>query len=187
MKTLEKFTTENLFEEIHKIAPFPFVGVFPVDKMNLYYINTYGERTLSKTGRNLTVKEIAEILVGLYSAKWNRAYQTISTEFSFTENFIEVITETTNENGNSSNNSTETNVEKVSAYNDEDFVNGEQNTNTNESHGTNENTVETSRERKVTENITKNLENAIIFLQSNLIYNIIFADVNKVITLNIYE
>ena len=187
MKTIEKFETANLFDEINKIHPFPFANVFPVDKMNLFYLNTYGERTLSKTGRNLEVKEIAEILVGLYSDKWDKAYQMISTEFSFTENYIEVITETTNENGNSSNNVTETTTGKVSAYNDDNFVNGEQNTNTNETHGTNENTVEKTRERKVTDNVTKNLENAINYLQSHLIYTIIFADVNNTITLNIYE
>lgn len=187
MKVREKFTSENLFDEINKIYPFPFVKSFPVDKLNRLYIITHGERTLSQAGITLTVPEIAAIIVGCYSDKWDRVHKVLASDISFVESHIEVVTETTNENGNTSNNATETTVDKVSAYNDENFANGEQSTNTNESHGTNANTVEKTRERKVTENVTKNLENAINYLQRALIYNIIFADVNRVITLSIYE
>lgn len=187
MKVSEKFTTENLFEEIHALHPFPFVGVFPVDKMNLFYINTYGDRTLSKMGRNLTVPEIAETLVGLFAEKWDKIYESILVDFPILENYVEVITETTNETGNSTNNTTETNLEKVSAYNDEDFVNDEQSTNTNEMKMNNENKIEKTHEKKVTENATKNLENAIKYLQNNVIYYIIYSDVNGAITLNIFD
>lgn len=187
MKVSEKFTSENLFAEIHRLHPFLFVGVFPVDKMNLFYVNKYGDRTLSKTGRNLTVSEIAEILVGMYSEKWDTIYNKILVDFPTLENYIETITETTNETGNSTNNTTETNLEKVSAYNDEDFVNDEQSTNTNEMKMNNENKIEKTVEKKVTENATKNLENALKYLQNNVIYDIIFSDVNGIITLNIFE
>lgn len=187
MKTREKFATQNLFDEINKIYPFPFIKTFPVDKLNLLYISTHGERTLSQAGITLTVPELATIIVGCYSDKWDRIHKVLATDISFVESHIETVIETTNENGSSSNNMTETSVGKVSAYNDDDFVNDEQDTNTNETHGTNENTIEHTRERKVRENVTKNLENAINYLQLVLIYNIIFADVNRVITLSIYE
>lgn len=183
----EKFTTENLFNEMNKIKPFPFVDIFPVDKMNLFYINTYGDRTLSKMGRNLTVKQIAEILVDMHSEKWDKIYNSVLVDFPILENYVEVITETTNETGNSTNNTTETNLEKVSAYNDDDFVNDEQSTNTNEMKMNNENKVEKTHEKKITENATKNLENAIKYLQNNVIYYIIFSDVNGAITLNIFD
>lgn len=187
MKVSERFTSENLFEEIHKIHPFPFVGVFPVDKMNLFYLNTHGERTLSKSGRNLTVSEMASVIVGLHSEKWDKIYTNMVSEYPIIENHVETLTETTKEKGTNTNNTTETNVEKVSAYNDNDFVNDEQTTNNNTMTGSNENEVTKTVEKRVTENAIKNLENAIKYLQNNVIYNIIFSDVNGVITLNIFD
>lgn len=187
MKVSEKFTTENIFDEMNKIHPFPFVDLFPVDKMNLFYINTFGDRTLSKMGRNLTVPQIAEILVDMFSEKWDKIYTSILVDFPILENYVETVTEKVNETGNSSNNATETTTEKVSAYNDENFVNDEENTSTNTMNGTNENKVEKTVEKRVTENATKNLENAINYLQNNVIYYIIFSDVNRTITLNIFD
>lgn len=187
MKVSEKFTTENLFDEINKIHPFPFISLFNADKMNLFYINTYGDRTLSKIGRNLTVPEIANILVNLYGEKWDKIYESILVDFPILENYVETVTEKTNETGNSTNNTTETNVEKVSAYNDNDFVNDEQSTNTNEMKMNNENVIEKTYEKRITENATKNLENALNYLQNNVIYYIIFSDVNGTITLNIFD
>lgn len=187
MKVLERLTSENLFEEIHKIHPFPFVGVFPVDKMNLYYLNAHGDRTLSKTGRNLTVSEMASIIVGLHSEKWDKIYNSVLVDFPILENHVETLTETTNENGETTNNTSETSLEKVSAYNDNDFVNDEQTTNTNTMSGTNKNNITKTVEKRVTDNATKNLENAIKYLQNNVIYYIIFSDINNVITLNIFD
>ena len=107
--------------------------------------------------------------------------------FPILENYVETVTEKTNETGNSTNNTTETSVEKVSAYNDNDFVNDEQSTNTNEMKMNNENVIEKTYEKRITENVTKNLENALNYLQNNVIYYIIYSDVNGVITLNIFD
>ena len=187
MKVSEKFTTGNLFEEMNKIHPFPFISLFNADKMNLFYINTYGDRTLSKMGRNLTIPEIANILVNLYGEKWDRIYESVLADFPILENYVETVTMKEKTTGNSTNNTTETNVEKVSAYNDNDFVNDEQSTNTNEMKMNNENVIEKTYEKRITENATKNLENAIKYLQNNVIYYIIYADINGAITLNIFD
>lgn len=187
MKVSEKFTDVNLFEKIDNIHPLPFISLFPVDKLNLLYLNTHGDRTLNKTGRNLTVEEIAQILVGLYAEKWEKIYNKILVDFPILESYIETVTETTNENGNTSNETTETNVDKVSAYNDNDFVNDEQSTNTNSMTSTNENTIAKTTEKSVKENVVNNLENALNYLQNHEIYCIIFADVNNTVTLNIFE
>lgn len=187
MKVSERFTSENLFEELHNLHPFPFVEHFPVDKVNLFYLNTYGDRTLSKMGRNLTVSEIASVIVGLHSEKWDKIYSSMMLEYPVLENHVETFTETIKENGKTTNDTSETSLEKVSAYNDNDFVNDEQTTNTNSMSGTNENEVVKTTEKKVTENATKNIENAIKYLQNNVIYNIIFSDINNVLTLNIFE
>lgn len=187
MKVSEKFTDVNLFEKIDNIHTLPFISLFPVDKLNLLYLNTHGDRTLNKTGRNLTVEEIAQILVSLYAEKWEKIYNNILVDFPILESYIETITETTNENGNTSNETTETNVDKVSAYNDNDFVNDEQSTNTNSMTSTNENTIAKTTEKSVKENVINNLENALNYLQNHEIYSIIFADVNGAITLNIFD
>lgn len=187
MRVAERFTSENLFEEIHKIHPFFFDKVFPIDKLNLLYLNMHGDRTLSKTGRNLTVSELASVIVGLHGEKWDKIYVNMIADFPILENHVETVTETTNENGETTNNTTETSLEKVSAYNDEDFVNDEQTTNTNNMTGTNKNNITKTVEKRVTDNATKNLENAIKYLQNNVIYYIIFSDINNVITLNIFD
>ena len=51
----------------------------------------------------------------------------------------------------------------------------------------NENVIEKTYEKRITENATKNLENALNYLQNNVIYYIIFSDVNGAITLNIFD
>lgn len=187
MKVSEKFADVNLFDEINKRGNFSFITLFPVDKLNLLYMNTHGDRTLNKTGRNCTVKEIASIIVGLYSDKWNKIYDEILVDFPILENYIETITEKTNEKGNTTNDTTETNVDKVSAYNDNDFVNDEQSTNTNSMKSTNENDIVKTTEKSIKENPVKNIEIALKYLQNSNIYAIIFSDVNNTVTLNIFE
>lgn len=187
MRVAEKFTDVNLFSEIAKRHTFLWYNCLSYEHMNVLYLNKHGDRTLSKTGRNLTVSDLGIILSDMFSEKWNGIYQTCLEKFPVLANYVEKVTETTTENGNSTNDTTETTVEKVSAYNDDDFVNDEQSSNTNNMKMTNENTIEKTVEKTVTENEIKMRENAIKYLQNYLIYDIIFSDINSVITLNIFE
>lgn len=187
MKVVDKFTDENLFEEIVKLHPFMMYNFLSAETLNALYLNKHGERTLSKTGVNMSVPDIAKVIVSMYGDKWDLICSDTMRDFPVLENYVETVTEKTNENGNSTNDTTETNTGKVSAYNDDDFVNDEQNTNTNTMKSTNENIIAKTVEKKVVENATKNLENAINYLQNNVIYIIMYKDINDVITLNIFD
>lgn len=186
MKVKDKFSETNLFEEINKVSPFPFVDVFPVDRLQQFYLLCHGEKPLNNTGRKASVEELAKIISGLYSENWKRIYDSIIPDFPILESYVETVTEETEENGKNEMQGKTENKNTVSAYNDDDFVNNDATETENESKEEKESKTHLIRETRRTENATENLKNALNYLQNNVIYFIIFNDVNNVITKSIY-
>lgn len=188
MKVNEKFSTEvNLFLEIDKIHPLPFRDIFTPEQVNIYYLNIHGDRTLAKMGMNLEVAELAEVLSPLYSAKWDNIYQNILSDFPILESYIETIQENVTEDGETSNDTSVTNTDKVSAYNDENFVNNGESTNVNTATGTNRNTVVKDITKTITENPVENIKSALDLIYSTSMYSLMFEDINNSITLKIFD
>lgn len=69
VKEIENF---NLFQTLKNsgvdLGIFDFISP---DKMDLFYKTFYGERFLSKIYTDNTIEDVAEIINGLYTTKWN--------------------------------------------------------------------------------------------------------------------
>lgn len=179
MKVKEYLT--NLFETMDNIKPnqdiFNFVDSDLLDK---YYINMYGNRTLSNMVSNLTVKELADILNNMFSSKWNNIILNYLDSENLLTNYKETITEIATNSMTTDNTRTDTN--KVSAYNDDDFVNSDENMAVENIVTDNEGNKETIR-TKIKEVDFYDKVNK--YLTDFNIYNIMAIDVNNVVTLNI--
>ena len=179
MKVKECLT--NLFETMDKLQPgqdiFNFVDSKLLDK---YYINMYGNRTLSNMANNLTVEELADILNNMFSSKWNNIILNYLDSENLLTNYKETITEISTSNITTDNTRTDTN--KVSAYNDDDFVNSDENMAVENIVTDNEGNKETIR-TKIKEVDFYDKVNK--YLTDFNIYNIMTIDINSVVTLNI--
>ncbi len=179
MKVKEYLT--NLFQTMDELQPdqdiFNFVDSKLLDK---YYINMYGNRTLSNMATNLTVEELADILNNMFSSKWNNIILNYLDSENLLTNYKEVITELTTNIMATDNTRTDTN--KVSAYNDEDFVNSDENTTVENIVTDNEGNKEIIR-TKIKEVDFYDKVNK--YLTDFNIYNIMIMDINSVLTLNI--
>ena len=156
---------------------FNFVDSELLDK---YYINMYGNRTLSNMASSLPVEELADVLNNMFSSKWNNIILNYLDSENLLTNYKETITEITTNSMTSDNTRTDTN--KVSAYNDEDFVNSDENIAVENIVTDNEGNKETIR-TKIKEVDFYNKVNK--YLTNFNIYNIMTIDINSVVTLNI--
>lgn len=150
------------------------------DLLDKYYINMYGNRTLSNIASNLTVEELADILNNMFSSKWNNIILNYLDSENLLTNYKETITEITTNSMTTDNTRTDTN--KVSAYNDDDFVNSDENMAVENIVTDNEGNKETIR-TKIKEVDFYDKVNR--YLTDFDIYNIMIMDINKVVTLNI--
>jgi len=150
------------------------------DLLDKYYINMYGNRTLSNMASNLTVEELADILNNMFSSKWNNIILNYLDSENLLTNYKETITEITTNSMTTDNTRTDTN--KVSAYNDEDFVNSDENIAVENIVTDNEGNKETIR-TKIKEVDFYDKVNK--YLTDFNIYNIMTIDINSVATLNI--
>ena len=150
------------------------------DLLDKYYINMYGNRTLSNITSNLTVEELADVLNNMFSSKWNNIILNYLDSENLLTNYKETITELSTNNINTDNTRTDTN--KVSAYNDVDFVNNDENTAVENMVTGNKGNKETIR-TKIKEVDFYDKVNK--YLTDFNIYNIMIIDINSVVTLNI--
>ena len=150
------------------------------DLLDKYYINMYGNRTLSNITSNLTVEELADVLNNMFSSKWNNIILNYLDSENLLTNYKETITELSTNNINTDNTRTDTN--KVSAYNDVDFVNNDENTAVENTVTGNEGSKETTK-TKIKEVDFYDKVNK--YLTDFNIYNIMIIDINSVVTLNI--
>ena len=171
----------NIFKTMDNIKPnqdiFNFVDSSLLDK---YYINMFGNRTLSTIGSNLTVEELADVLNNMFSSKWNNIILNYLDSENLLTNYKETITELSTNNITTDNTRNDTN--KVSAYNDEDFVNSDENTAVENIVTGNKGNKETIR-TKIKEVDFYDKVNK--YLTDFNIYNIMIIDINSVVTLNI--
>lgn len=189
MKLKERFKDANIFEMINTIHAFPFPEtVFPMDKMNLFFVNQYGQKSLSSTGRETAMEDLATIISGMFSEKWDRVYETMSQDLPTLTSYTEHIKETKKDEGNTVNEASSTVANDLTAYNTEDFVNNDKSETTNKGTVTNKGTITREYERSgFNGDMSTQLESEIRLLQNNLIYYIIFSDIVSVTTLSIYE
>jgi hypothetical protein len=181
MRNKIKEVNFNLFAEINKTKKLGIFDFIPAETMDLLYKSMYGERYVSNLFADNDITDIADFIIGLYAFRWDNILSFITSSIPVLENYGEKLVETIKDNGTDDN--TRTTTDKVSAFNDEDFTNDTNNTDTFKG--------KTQNVRERTQLIEKinpiELKNSIEYLKNNFIYDIVFVDVNNVLTLSIFD
>lgn len=199
------FKTYRIFNYINQIQTLPFVDEFSAENLDALYLSKFGKKSISDfvidnmTNDEVTesnIKQMATILHSMFYSKWNRIYSIMLSDLKLLENYQDVVKEVINDAGqtetdyNSEN--TSGNLLQNSAFNNDDFVNKEneerKDVGKNLTKGVNKN----ERVKEVTKTGFKGVavddyQNAINYLQNNLIYDIIFKDINSIISIQIYD
>lgn len=199
------FKNFGLFHYLNEIQELPFVDEFSADNLDILYLSSFGKKSVSDfvldntEGNDIAEKDIKQmvtIIHSMYYSKWNRLYSIMLSDLKILENRIDTTKEVINDVGENvadmeTKNINES-VSKISPYNSDDFVNKDSDDKTETRKDSQKGTNKNERVREVTKtgftgSAIKEYQNAIDYLKSNLIYDIIFKDINTLITLQIYE
>ena len=179
MKVKECLT--NLFETMEGLQKkqeiFNFVDSKLLDK---YYVNMYGNREVTEIVENLEITELATILKNQFMNKWNNIILNYLDSENILENYKEITTEINKDTLNNVN--TRINTNKVSAYNDEDFVNKDEDTTVDKTD------IINNRDKNIVRTKIKDTDfydKVNKYLTNFNIYNIMVIDINSIVTLNI--
>jgi hypothetical protein len=179
MKKVSEITF-NLFEEIEKIQTLQVFSIFPAKILDSYYSVLFASRYLTNYAEITQMSDIANLIVGMFSNKWdtltNRmidlnadvgAYSTKTTHDKLTTSKDDNTRNTTN---------------TVSPYDSTDFVNDNK---TDEIYS--DNGIVNEAYTTTVQNLSSDEINTTIdYLQKNLLSDIIFTDINQILTLHIY-
>lgn len=175
----DKFSQNGLFAALNKVAPLPF-NITP-STCDILYNNRYGSRLLARFGRDNDVSTIATVLQEMFYEKWTNEWN----NYQAYADMILGDKETTEEKvtDNNENNGTNTDTNKVSAYNDENFVNDDEKSTRIHNEIKNNRT----RNKTVTKTNIDTVEKVSKLLQNDFLYDTIFIDVNTALTLDIFD
>lgn len=188
MNVYDKFSDVNLFELLNVIRDVPGQEFFPLDSMNTLFLDKYGRRVLSATGRHNEPEAIAKIISGMFSEKWRRVYELTIQDMPGLLSYKETVKEKITDKGKTTFNSDDTTTNTVSADNETDFVNDTKSVLKHGGENGNENEKVREFERSgFTNDISDTVLSEINVLQNTVIYDMIFSDVIGVIGLSIYE
>lgn len=167
----------SLFEAIKTLETFPFIGN-DSEKLDLILASNYGARKLFSAYEDLTLNELAGILVIEFSDRWND-YVKMAALVQDVNNKRE-LTETINNTEDRTNNATTTN--KVSAYNSETLLDDDG----NEVTGTDGLIGEKTRTVTDTDVNTEKAFNMLNKVNQTSIIRSVVKDISSATTLSIY-
>ena len=182
MYVYEKFAEQGLFTTMQSkgLLPVEFDDL-SAEQMDILYNNLHGVRKLARIGRDLSVDDLADLIGNLYNKKWTDNLAYYATKADLLKGDKETVTENIVDDNKMVDERTSTN--SVSAYNDDDFVNNDKDDSTN--------TIDTDnkRDRTLTRRMMRvsDVKSLQELLQNNFLCDIIFVDVNTVLTLKIFE
>ena len=172
----------GLFVEMQTVRNLAIFDSFTPAILDKYYIGMFGNRTLSTIATTNSVHDLAEIIVEFYGTKWDSILAQYTTSITELKEYSETISETINDNGG--NTFTRENTNKVSAFNDDNFVD-DKNEIENQTTETENKKVREQTLKKVRD--TKEYTDLILYLRNNYLCDTIFIDINDISTLQIFE
>lgn len=195
METLKEFvSSKKLFYELNSIKELDFLQNVDPETIDLLYIFRYGNRRLSES----TKRDYDNVLLSIsmmYTKKWNDLYKLFLKDIPLDYNYKVKTTETIKDVGkvDSDNNTTvtDTNKKDVSAYNEDDFVPLDKDERIETTTGGNKQTSNNDRVRELTtegnnSNILYDYEKYLVYLEEKFLLDIVFNDINKMITINVF-
>lgn len=197
-----KVDDKGIFHYINEIKPFPFTELITVKSIDLGFQMLHGEKRLSpfvvdRLGDNINddaMRELAEIIVTMFGNKWDTIISLYEEELNLDTYKLTTI-EQVDETGETSNIRTDKSSSErenlVSAFNSEDFSNEGKEINIEDSNITDTGTR--SNLKNVTKEVKGNINNRlddftkiVNILKTNVINDIIYLDVIRLIGLSIY-
>lgn len=177
-------STKGLFENLVELSSFPIQNV-DGKLVDQTFATLNGSKRLPKAVLTLletytadeTNKRLAEMLSLMYAEKWTRQNELLEFEVFGDKR---KVTEKINDVGKAGTKATET--DKVSAYDTDEFVNEKQ----KETQADNDTKNDRDRVLEETLNKSSELNDMLDRLQDRLIYDTIFTDVKRFVTLDIY-
>lgn len=177
-------STKGLFENLVELSSFPIQNV-DGKLVEATFATLNGSKRLPKAVLTLletytadeTNKRLAEMLSLMYAEKWTRQNELLEFEVFGDKR---TVTEKINDVGKAGTKATET--DKVSAYDTDEFVNEKQ----KETQADNDTKNDRDRVLEETLNKSSELNDMLDRLQDRLIYDTIFSDVKRFVTLDIY-
>ena len=180
MLVKEKFN--NIFTEIKNTKKLSIFDFIESNKLDTLYIIKYGNREL-KTGIGVIENEVLiNVIVDVYGKKWDDLLLTYTNSIEDLKTYSELITETISDDG--SINLTRENINKVSAFNVDEFVNNSNDDNVESN--TSKHLKERQYEIKKLKNV-KMYDDMISYLNRINICDIMFTDINNLVTLKIFK
>lgn len=177
-------STKGLFENLVELSSFPIQNV-DGKLVDATFATLNGSKRLPKAVLTLletytadeTNKRLAEMLSLMYAEKWTRQNELLEFEVFGDKR---KVTEKINDVGKAGTKATET--DKVSAYDTDEFVNEKQ----KETQADNDTKNDRDRVLEETLNKSSELNDMLDRLQDRLIYDTVFSDVKRFVTLDIY-
>ena len=171
----------GLFTEMRKINPLPIFDFIDEDTLNQLYIMKYGNREVTSNVVDVDVTLLARVLIRTYGFKWDNMVLNLTNSIKELADYNELITETITDEG--SLHLTRENINKVSAYNVDDFVNNssDDNSETNTSNNLKKRQYEIKKLKDI-----KVYERVNTYLNKTNICDIIFMDINQLVTTKIF-
>lgn len=185
MNILEKFSKDNLFEQINSINPLPW-GDYTY--INMLWLKNYGSRKLLINWEKTTVSDIANIINVLYMPKWKILYKNTTTDILVDGNKIDTTTKIITDSNNISRETNNESIHKVSAFDSNDFsddTNDIDNINLTES--VNNDRKEVTEIKGKNGNFTNEFLAFNSFLTNTKFFDMIISDVNNVLTIKVLE
>ena len=190
---------KGIFQYITAINELKWDKYFSVEELDTQYTYFRGSKLCSgyimemlEDGKSVDdiMKECAGIITSAFMNKWSQLFNVnvIGEDSSIdgSSDYYESITEDIVDDGESTRTANSERIGKVSAYNDDDFVNDDSETTTDKDTTTNDNVRKRSYLRQGSQNRISAAKNTFDYLQKNYIYDIIFTDVDSIMTIAIY-
>ena len=157
---------------------FNFVNSELLDK---FYVAMYGNRQVTALVKTNTLEDVSKVVADRYLKKWNNVVTSYLDSINLTKDYKEVITETVDNTGLTQSN--RTNVNKVSAYNTDDFINNDEDT-TEENINIEGTTTKESTRTRIKDSYF--YDGVMTYLTAFDIYDIMVTDINSMLTINIF-
>lgn len=197
-----KVDDKGIFYYINEIKPLPFTEIIPVKSLDLGFQMLHGEKILSpfvkdRLGGEInenTMIDLAEIIVSMFGSKWDKMISLYENELNL-DTYKMTTTEQIDETGDYSNTRTdESSSERenlVSAFDTENLSNEGKEITTGTTNYTD--TGNKSNLKNITKEVKGNINNRLDdlvkvtdILKNNLINDIIYLDIVRLIGLSIY-
>lgn len=193
---------KGIFYYMNEVQNLPFLNFTKIQTLDLGFVGLHGNRNISPMVKNIMNGEItddkmdslARIVISLNSEKWVNFYNVLVEELPFeTHNLIttETVTDSGNTDSETLTESLNSDIDKVSAYNVDDFV--EDSASERNLSDVSSNTLSDSRTRERTIQVkghTQSLINERLkmleYLNTNLIYDIVYLDIATMLGSLIY-